>query len=115
MAIKLSSKQQQQLTFLQSLPPKFEQITKVISLMEVLQADDMTMRGLYRNLDSIKAHASQLGLGSLSDTTGQMAALARRTGSVQTRVRGLRELLGSLKIRTDGAIRAASTPEAETS
>jgi hypothetical protein len=40
-----------------------------------------------------------------------MVTLARRTGSQQMRVRGLRELMGSLKINYDGAVRAASTPE----
>lgn len=114
MVPRLTSKQQLQLAFLHSLPPKFEQVNKVIALMELLQADDVAVRSLCRSLDAIKSHASQLSLGPLADTTGQMATIARRTGGVQMRVRGLRELLGSLKTNTEGAIRAASKPESNT-
>ena len=40
-----------------------------------------------------------------------MATLARRTGSQLVKVRGLRELLGSLKLNYEGALRVATTPD----
>ena len=40
-----------------------------------------------------------------------MATLASRTSGLQTRVRGLREGFGSLKINYEGAIRAATKEE----
>jgi hypothetical protein len=63
-------------------------------------------------LDEFKAGAQSLGLGALADTAGIMATMARRGGGVQMKVRGLRELLGSLKINYEGALRSATTPEA---
>jgi hypothetical protein len=110
MAQKLSPRQLQQLSYLETLPMKFATIARVIDQMAVLQADDIAIRGMCRQLDEIKAGAAQMSLPGLADTAGHMVTLARRTGSQQMRVRGLRELLGSLKINYDGAVRSASTP-----
>jgi len=108
---RLSSKQQVQLAFLQSLPPKLEQVKKGIDLMEALQADDTVVRGMYKTLDALKSHASQLNLANLADTAGLMSALARRGGGLQMKVRGLRELYSKFRTECDGALRAAMTPE----
>ncbi len=112
MAVKLTSRQQAQLTFLQTLPPKFQRVHAVIEEMAGLRADDLVVRGLARLLDEIKANAAALSLTGLADTAGLMATMTRRGGGLQMKVRGLRELLGSLKINYEGAIRAATTPEA---
>jgi hypothetical protein len=40
--------------------------------------------------------------------------MTRRGGGLQMKVRGLRELFGSLKINYEAAMRAASTPESGT-
>lgn len=110
---KLSSKQQAQLAWLQTLPPKFEQFHKAIELMAIQQADEVVIRGLGRRLDELKANAQGLGLGSLADTAGMMGMVARRGGGLQMKVRALQEGLGSLKINYDGALRAATTPEGD--
>jgi hypothetical protein len=111
MAVKLSSRQQAQLAYLQTLPPKFQRIHSVIEQMAALQADDVTARGLARLLDDIKGNAGALSLSGLADTAGLMGTMARRGGGLQVKVRGLRELLGSLKINYDAALRQATTPE----
>jgi hypothetical protein len=111
MAQKLSSRQVAQLEFLQTLPPRFQRIHAVIEEMSALRADDVVVRGLVRLLDEMKAKAGGLSLTGLSDTAGIMATMARRGGGLQMRVRGLRELLGSLKINYEAALRSASTPE----
>jgi hypothetical protein len=108
---KLSARQQAQLAFLQALPPKFQRFHSVVEQMASLQADDVVVRGLIRGLDEIKGGASALNLNSLADTAGLMATMARRGGGLQMKVRGLRELLGSLKINYEGALRQATTPE----
>jgi hypothetical protein len=41
-----------------------------------------------------------------------MGTMARRSGGLQVRVRGLREQLGSLKLSYEAALRDATTPEA---
>jgi hypothetical protein len=111
MAIKLSSRQQAQLGFLQTLPPKFQRVHAIIEQMCALQADDVTVRALIRLLDEMKSSASQLSVNSVADTAGNMAGMARRGGGLQMKVRGLRELLGSLKINFDAALKKATTPE----
>ena len=111
MALKLSSRQQAQLAFLQTLPPKFQRVHAVIEEMGALRADDMVVRGLIRLLDEMKAGAGSLSLTGLADTAGLMATMARRGGGLQMKVRGLRELLGSLKINYEAAMRSATTPE----
>jgi len=111
MAEKLSSRQQAQLAYLQSLPPRFGRIHSVIEEMGGGQADDVVVRGLARLLDRIKAESSALSLGGLSETAGLMSTMTRRGGGLQVKVRGLRELLGSLKINYEAAMRSATTPE----
>ena len=112
MSAKLSSRQQAQLAYLQVLPPKIQRCHVVIEQMAVLQADDSVVRGFIRGLEELKANAAALSLNSLADTAGLMATMARRTGGLQMKVRGLRELLGSLKINYEGAVRQATTPDA---
>src|SRR3954449_6230340 len=111
MAQKLSSRQVAQLEFLQTLPPRFQRIHGVIEEMNALRADDVVVRGLVRLLDEMKAKAGGLSLNGLADTAGIMATMARRGGGLQMRVRGLRELLGSLKINYEAALRSATTPD----
>lgn len=115
MAVKLSSRQQAQLAYLQTLPPRFQRIYAVIEEMAGLRADDAVVRGLTRLLDQIKGEAGALSLTGLADTAGLMATMARRGGGVQMKVRGLRELLGSLKINYEAAMRSATTPESPAS
>jgi hypothetical protein len=113
MAQKLSSRQQAQLAFLQMLPPKFQRLHTVIEEMAALRADDVVVRGFARQLDEMRAQAQALNLSRVADTAGLMGTMARRTGGVQVRVRGLREQLGSLKLNYEAALRSATTPEAE--
>jgi hypothetical protein len=110
-ALKLSSKQQTQLAYLETLPPKFQRATGVIELMSSAKADDTAVRGLCRMLDELKANAQALGLPGLADAAGIMGTMARRGGGVQMKVRGLRELLGTLRANYDGARKWATTPE----
>jgi hypothetical protein len=111
MAVKLSPRQQAQLAFLQTLPPKFQRMQAVIEEMAALRADELVVRGFARQLSELKANAAALSLTGLADTAGLMGTMARRGGGLQMKVRGLRELLGSLKINHEAAMRSATTPE----
>ncbi|HYF39263.1 MAG TPA: hypothetical protein VD930_06235 [Gemmatimonadales bacterium] len=108
---KLSSRQQAQLAYLEQLPPKFQRMHNVIEEMAGLRADETVVRGFGRILDEIKGNASQLSLNALAETAGIMGTMLRRGGGLQFRVRGLRELLGSLKSNYDAALREATTPQ----
>jgi hypothetical protein len=111
MAVKLSSRQLAQLAYLETLPPKFGRVHSVIEEMAGLRADDVVVRGLARLLDQIKGEAGALSLTGLAETAGIMSTMTRRGGGLQMKVRGLRELFGSLKINYEAAMRAATTPE----
>ena len=113
MAIKLTSKQHTQLAYLETLPPKFQKATGVIELLSTAKADDSAIRGLCRMLDEVKANSQALGLPGLADAAGIMGTMARRGGGVQMKVRGLRELLGTLRMNYEGALKKAMTPERE--
>ena len=80
--------------------------------MSALRADDVVVRGLIRLLDEIKGKSGGLSLTGLADTAGLMSTMARRGGGLQMKVRGLRELFGSLKINYEAALRSATTPDA---
>ncbi len=112
MAVKLTSRQQAQLAYLQTLPPKFQRMHAVIEDMTGLRADEAVVRGLCRLLDEVKGNAAALSLTGLATTAGLMGTMARRGGGLQMKVRGLRELLGSLKINYEAAMRSATTPGA---
>jgi chemotaxis protein histidine kinase CheA len=109
---KLSSRQQAQLEFLQTVPPKLQRFHKAIEQMAALQADEAAVRSFVRALEELKAGAQALSLTGMAETAGLMATMARRGGGLQMKVRGLREFLGSLKLKYDGALRQATTPEA---
>ncbi len=111
MSAKLSAKQQVQLAWLQTIPPKLDRIHRVIEQMAAMQADPVQVRGIQRVLDELKAQASTQGVTGLSDTFGYMGMLLRRGGGHQLKVRGLRELLVGARTNFEGALRQASTPE----
>ncbi len=108
MGLKLTSRQQAQLQWLGTLPPKFDKMTRIIEQMSAQQADDVQVRSLSRMLDEVKAQASGLGVAALSDTFGYMGTLLRRGGGHQLKVHGLRELLAGAKINFEGAMRSAT-------
>jgi hypothetical protein len=107
---KLSSRQQAQVAFLELLPQKFQRIYSIIEQMAAPRVDEALARRLGRLLDEIKGNAAALSLGSLADTAGRMGMLVRGGGGLPMKVRGLRELQGSLKINYDAALRSATTP-----
>jgi hypothetical protein len=114
MAQKLSSRQQAQVAFLERIAPKLPRIYSLVEQLAAPRVDETVLRALGRILEEIKGNAAGLSLGPLADTAGRMVMLIRGGGGVTpAKVRGLRELHGSLKTNYDAALRAASTPEGE--
>jgi HPt (histidine-containing phosphotransfer) domain-containing protein len=108
---KPSSRQQAQLAYLELLPQKLQRIYSVVEQLASPRVDESLMRGLGRLLDEIKGSAASLSMGSLAETAGRMGMLIRSGGAMPMKVRGLRELQGSLKINYDAALRSAKTPD----
>lgn len=112
MVPKLSSRQHAQLAYLELLPQKLQRIYSVVEQLALPRADETLMRTLGRLVDDIKGNAVSLSLGGLAETAGRMGMVVRSGGGMPTKVRGLRELQGSLKINYDAALRVATTPGA---
>lgn len=112
MALKLSSKQQSQLAFLELLPPKLARVNSVLEQMHNPNLDETAVRGMIRVLDEMKAGASQLSINALAESLSAMASTARRGGGLQVKIRGLRDCLGSVRASYDAAVKKASIPEA---
>ena len=94
MAIKLTTQQQSQLAFLDLLPPRFARALSVIEQMGGGgKMDESVVRGMVRIMDEIKAGASQLKMNALADAAANCAAVGRRGGGLQVKVRALREAL----------------------
>jgi chemotaxis protein histidine kinase CheA len=113
MSLKLSARQQAQLAYLERLPPRIQKLQATIEQMAGGQADDVTVRQLIRACDEIKAGAAQLGINALADAAGGMASMGRRGGGMQVKVRGLRDLLASVKHSFDAAMKKATTEESD--
>ena len=113
MALKLSPKQLSTLSVLEAFPPKFDTIHRLVEELASLRADESVARRLSRTLDEMKIAAQSVGESGLAESLGVMATLARRTGGLQMRVRGLREGFMSVKINFEGALKAANTPDPE--
>ncbi len=110
MASKLSAKQQAQVDFLERLPPKFAKVRTIVEQMGGGGSlDETSVRTMIRVLDEIKSGASQLSINRFADAAGAMAAMARRGGGLQVKVRGLREAFASVKSNYDAALTKAHT------
>ena len=112
MAVKLSSRQQAQLAFLDAQLPKIQRVHSLIERMNSPSDAETSARSQVKLLDEIKSGAAGLSISGVAQTAAVMSGLARGTGGLQTRLRGLREGLAGLKINCDGARKAASKPEA---
>lgn len=113
MSDKLTPRQKVQLAILETLPPRFEQMHRLIEEIAGVRVDESVTRRLARLLDESKAATNTVGLTALAETMGIMGMMARRTSGHQMKVRALREGLGSLKINFEGALRSASTADPE--
>lgn len=113
MSDKLSNQQHLRQSVLDALPKRFDQMHRLIEEIAGLRADESVSRRLCRILDESRAAANAAGMKALTETMGTMSMLARRNSGLQMKIRGLREGLASLKINFEGAVRAASIPDAE--
>jgi hypothetical protein len=113
MTDKLTPRQKAQLAVLETLPPKFQQIHRLVEEIAGMRVDETVLRRLTRLLDESKAATNTVGLTALTETMGIMGMLARRSGGHQMKVRGLREGMNSLKINFEGALRSASMAGSE--
>ena len=109
MAVKLNSKQQAQLQFLEPFGRQIVTMSSTIEQMSAPKCDEQIGRNLLRIASSSKVQCMGLGLARLADNLGQLEALARRTGGGVQRFRSMREVHTALKQAYEVAYKAAST------
>ncbi|MEP7326663.1 MAG: hypothetical protein ABI836_11995 [Gemmatimonadota bacterium] len=113
MSIKLSSRQQAQLGFLDMAFSKVQRVQSLIEKLATPSEAETAGRSLARISDEIKSGASGMGLSKIADSAANIGSLVRRSGAIPQRMRSLREGLATLKINWDGARRSASIPEVQ--
>ena len=109
MAVKLNSKQQAQLQFLEPFARQIGTMNMLIEQMQAPKADEQLGRNLLRISSTAKVQCMGLGLSRMADTLGQLEQTARRTGGGLAKFRTLRELHTALKQAYDVAFKYATT------
>jgi hypothetical protein len=109
MAVKLNSKQQAQLQFLEPFARQIVSMNSFIEQMSAPKVDEQIGRNLLRICSSSKVNCMGLGLARMADTLGQLEQTARRTGGGLAKLRTLRELHTALKQAYDVALKNATT------
>lgn len=109
MALKLNSKQQAQLQFLEPFARQLVTMSSLIEQMAQPKVDEQIGRNLLRIASSTKVNCMGLGLARMADNLGQLEQTARRTGGGLARLRTLREIHTALKQAYDVAMKQATT------
>ena len=109
MAVKLNSKQQAQLQFLEPFGRQIVSMNSFIEQMAAPKVDEQIGRNLLRIASSTKVNCMGLGLARMADTLGQIEQTARRSGGGLAKIRTLRELHTALKQAYEVAMKYATT------
>jgi hypothetical protein len=111
-AVKLTSRQQAQLAFLEPYARQLSAMGSLIEQMAAPKADEQLGRTLIRQVAASKTQAQGLGLTKIAESLGTIEQTARRTGGGLSKFRTLRELYAMLRLNHEQAMRAATTEEA---
>ena len=111
MALKVSSRQQAQLGYLDQAFNKVQRVQSLIEKLATPSELEMAGRSLARLLDEIKSGAAAMSLSKVADSAASMRGVVRQTGGIPQRMRSLREGLAGLKNNWEAARKAASTPD----
>lgn len=109
MAVKLNSRQQAQLQFLEPFGRQITTLGAFIEQMAQPKVDEQVSRNVLRIASSAKVNCMGLGLARMADNLGQLEQTARRSGGGLAKIRTLREIHTALRQAYDVALRSAST------
>lgn len=109
MAVKLNSKQQAQLQFLEPFGRQIVTMSSIIEQMAAPKVDEQIGRNLLRIASTSKVQCMGLGLARMADNLGQLEQTARRTGGGLAKIRTLREIHTALRQAYDVALKYATT------
>lgn len=109
MAVKLNSKQQAQLQFLEPFGRQIVSMSSTIEQLGAPKVDEQVGRNLLRVASSSKVQCMGLGLARMADCLGQLEQAARRSGGGLQKLRTMREIHTALKQAYDVALKSATT------
>jgi len=107
MAKKLSSRAQKKLDQLTEARRKWDRIRGLVELLATQRVGhDLYLGQIRRTAQDVQRVFMNAGLGPLADGANQMVLQTRRGGTLQTKLRGMREIVVSV---TGGIERAEKT------
>ncbi len=116
MGSKLSSKALRILEALEEARRKWDRVHSLVEKVAVARtSQDMFLSQISRAAAEVNRLFMSNGLGPLADTANQLSMLVRRGGSMQSKVRSMREMVVSVRNGMERAQRAVRTAEAQAS
>ncbi len=116
MGSKLSSKALRMLEALEEATRKWARVHSLVEQVAVARkGQDMFLSQISRAAADVNRLFMNNGLGPLADTANQLSMLVRRAGSMQSKVRSMREMVVSVRAGIERAQKAVLTAEAQAS
>lgn len=110
---KLSIQAQQTIAFFDDVKKKTDRLYSLIEQYTAAKvAQDQYLGPIGRTATDVNRMLMNKGYGVMADTANQMAMLAKRGGSVNTKSRGFRELMNSIRAAMDTNIKIIIAEEA---
>src|SRR5216117_236845 len=72
---------------------------------------DNLCESIARQLSQLRQRALTSGIGTIADVAGAMSVMAGRGGGIHMKIRGLTDVVNSLRMQLDQALKQAMTPE----
>jgi hypothetical protein len=114
MASKLSAQAQQKLDALTEARRKWDRVHSLIELAATQKTgQDMYLQQIRRTAQDVGRVFLNNGLGPLADGANEMALLSRRGGTIQSKIRAMREQVGVVRGGIERAEKAVIDEEKE--
>ncbi len=112
MGSKLSNRAQMKLAALEEARRKWDRVHHLVEMVATQKVgQDMYLTQIRRASEDVGRVFLNNGYGPLADSAKQMALLVRRGGTIQSRVRSMREQVGSVRAGIERAEKAVLTED----
>jgi hypothetical protein len=116
MVQKLTANQQRRVEEIKAFLKTTDHVAKLVAELDGSRAakpqvKDHLCELIAREMSQMRQRALTANIGTVGDVAGYMSVMAGRGGGVDTKIRGLRDGVNSLRIQLDQALTAAMTPD----
>ncbi len=116
MGTKLSAKAQQKLEVLTEARRKWDRVHALVEQYGSMKTgEDAFLSQIYRTATDVARIFMNNGYGVMADSANQLAMLAKRGSSKQTKLRSMRELIASVKAAIEHAEKMVAQEDAKES